>query len=364
MAKYRYELIINKELKKYREYAFNFGQTKDITISVAKSSLKISVTMGTAKQPEEIISSRNYLFSDAIKKAMLLHLIQYSENLPIKTLQVRINGEEKQFTYDKGRPPVYSLTPGQLLRKFPESWQNDALFKNILDQTKSSHGPLMASLYALICSKSKHYETERFVYLWMSMNGLYSHLTELAKPFVPPDKTLGDSEKAKIERFLRINQLGRETPSRGDSVFIAQKVIAALRRYNAPLQPEIFKEPACQSNIRGQIEELIMSETGRKYDIEAGAYLMMGLGYHFRCNMIHSNKPLPLFSYADEDQLSYLRTVSNLLEEYLDNHLYRLFDEGYVDTQIMPEIRKIIDEIPPPNKNKGKQQLNVDKKTS
>lgn len=76
------------------------------------------------------------------------------------------------------------------------------------------------------------------------------------------------------------------------------------------------------------------------FDLTAKGFVMMELGYQLRCQLFHANKPLPLFSFADERELVFLKIVSDLLEEYLDQELYRLFDPKYVTERILPVIEK------------------------
>ena len=57
----------------------------------------------------------------------------------------------------------------------PSNFIEQKTVEGILSKTKTTYDSRIASLYALICSKSKHYEAERFIYLWMAFNGMYGY---------------------------------------------------------------------------------------------------------------------------------------------------------------------------------------------
>ena len=74
------------------------------------------------------------------------------------------------------------------------------------------------------------------------------------------------------------------------------------------------------------------------YKITAYWYLLTQLSYYYRCNLFHGDKPIPLFSYADDIDLKCLRIINDLLESCLDQYLYQWFDPAYLNSEIMPKL--------------------------
>ncbi|MCC8097690.1 MAG: hypothetical protein LIO44_03850 [Eubacterium sp.] len=74
MGKYTYKLILNSESKKAKTYNYNYGSTKGIKLAVAKQSVVISADLTKKYERHEAISKDGYVFPDALKKALLIHI--------------------------------------------------------------------------------------------------------------------------------------------------------------------------------------------------------------------------------------------------------------------------------------------------
>lgn len=344
MARYEYEVIINQEPKGGPVATLSYGPTKDIRLRIGKNKAAIYVTMSVAKTAQQLLSPQERLFAHVLKKVMALHLIRYSRNLTFSRVTIRINGEVTDFSY-RGKPPlIFSLTSGTFHRKFPPSWHQPAVVRGMLAQTRTQQGPVMSSLYALATAKSKHYQAERFFHLWLAINGCYGFLSEKADQLGVSTRSgkRDEPDREQIKRLLRVYGLGNENCSKAQRDLLAPQILSVLRHYDQPITPATFSEPATPDNLVGKIEALLVNpeQPNQRLDISVKGFLMMELGYYFRCQLFHANKPLPLFSYAQEKELTFLQLISDLLEDFLERELFLLFDDLQVEERINPAILK------------------------
>ncbi len=323
-------------------YSFNYGKVKDIRLTISEGKLSIELQMKAKKRADEIFTERNNCFSEALKKGMLFHLILYPKPLPTNNIRIFIdNGEATDWNPEKS-PVIYSLISEGLKRRMPDEWKSaDAVFEYFLKNHKTDQDSLAASLYAFLYSKAKDSETERFQYLWMSMNGLYTHLAALkCSDRKPPDNN-PPSEREKIQVLEEAEGWGTgyvtstSNPKKNEK----ESHLAEM----AHMIEDVLKEPNFE---RSDIEELIWNEfilksfkpnnsdneTDQKINLEG--YLNLWYPYYLRCKIFHANKPVPLFSLAKEVEIRRLKFVNDRLESYLDHNLWKYFDEEYCEQKI------------------------------
>ena len=322
MKKYFYKLIINSEVKRGKSFKYDYKRTKDINIRIKKDSFEIKVGMTKKNNKEDIFKRTNYLIYDAIKKAMLLHLILYSKNIEIKNIELKIDEISINITKED-IVPIYSLINGSLVRKMNNNWSNIELSK-VLSYTKTSSDSIIASLYALIMSKSKSNETERFIYLWMSFNGMYNYIDKLNNP----NKDRADGRG--LEMLAKVFKLGSKGIGRDNRAKIFGKVVRVLENYpNVVITEESHKN---KRDLVRSIEKILLDNN---CEISVYGYFLIYFSYYLRCNVIHANIPLSLFSYDDEVELRRLRIANGLLEEFLDSNLNKCFSDNYVLNNII-----------------------------
>lgn len=65
----------------------------------------------------------------------------------------------------------------------------------------------------------------------------------------------------------------------------------------------------------------------RRYErLTLHGYLLFCLPYYLRCQLLHGEKPLPLFVYKTDERVWVLPILSDLIEGFLDENLWKLFD--------------------------------------
>lgn len=335
------EIIINTESKS--EYLYKFKETK-IKLVIAENIISISMSMEhkkaeNVKTHEGMLHSSDNEFSDAIKHAFLLYVIKYSKHIQIKQAIARIDEEKKTiFLHENNNTfPIHSLINGSLVNghEFPEKWRESKISQVLLARRKSNYNSLDSALSALIYAKSKENETDRFVYLWIAMNGMYQHFFNIAKPLKvfkvlktftvhkgneinntikindPPECLNNPSEKLKMLLFSAFYNLGTERVNKKESI------------------TNILKN--CENNIT-EDDLFHISEELKGHDITPRGYLLLNLAYHYRCNFFHANKKIHIFSYQIEESIKCLCIINNIIEEFVEEELFKWFKDDFVAT--------------------------------
>lgn len=335
MMKHTHILLINRLGKDTVEYKYDFGSTKGIKMTLSEKGISISAELNKVYNEKEMLSGNSYLFPDSLKKALLLYLLKYGKALMIKSMTVKIdNAEVTEVFYEKAKPLIYSMINGDLQRNIPKDFSSDGVFNYLLKTPKSSYKMDIAALFAFLCSKSKEYETERFIYLWTSFNGMYNYLYDLASDEIKKSK----QENQKIRFILKYFNMKEATISNADKNRLANEVISILKSVKAEHIDRNFIET---TGVKNKIEAVLNKSSGEKYEIIAYEYLIVHLAYHFRCKFIHGSKPVILFSYCDDNELHVLKIINDLLEEFIDDNLPHWLDEQYIEDVVKPRIKEI-----------------------
>ena len=339
--KYSYEIIINKVPKRCKEFTYDYSATKGkgIKIRIAQNAIHICANISKLYISDKVVTVTNHIFSDAIKKALLLHIILYSKTICIKSMSVCIDGQiyDIPISGDKIEPPIYSLILDELVSEVPASWQNQNFINKILSSSPSNQDSRWNAVFSTLCAKNKSFEIERFIYLWMAFNGIYGYFSpkiNLCK--LTPLRNI--SEATELEWFIQLHAWGAEHIPRQQSKRIADEVIAIIRKIDVN---KIKSSYDLSDELKSSIEKVLVDPNGNKYNISAYGYLLVSFAYYFRCNVFHADKPLPLFCYADEAVLKCLHLINVLLEEFIDINLPLLFDDTYVDQKFTSRYQQI-----------------------
>ncbi len=329
MNKHEHKIIINKNKSYKYKYTYNFGQTKDVSLELSRNAICITVKLGKKYDKTEMLYKECYLFPDALKKAMTLHLILFSENIDIKTMSVQID-KDKDTVIDTKQghiPPIYSMVNKKLFHKITSEWSKSEI-EGYLKLTKSSNDNRLAALNAFIISKSKEFETERFIYLWTAFNGMYNHFAVLVQNISQKEYR---QDKKKIEFILKLFDIGKETiDKKEDKKIIGRKTVALVKRLYSNNISYAELQNGKYSELAKQLSDfLLKSDSNVPYNISPYGYLLAQFSYYFRCNIIHGDKPYALFSYAEESEIKCLRCINELLDEFIEKNLHMWFDEAY-----------------------------------
>ena len=342
--KYKYAIEINEftDSQDCKKYYYSFGKTENICIALTENSIRVSCEMTVKYDPQRFQSCEIPLFSDAIKKTLLVYLITFSKDIKSNAHQnppqvsFFINDEHQATT----SLPVYSLIPDTLTPKMSAAWGSEKVIENILTYTPSKYDSKIASLFALICAKSKDKENERFMYLWMSINGMYNYISELIER---PGKSK-KREYEKIITMLKLYGMGEKNLRIDDRPSIANQIISAIN--DSWDDKVISAESLSDSGSHRVIGNAIfssLSSIDSQDKITPYGYLLLELPYYFRCTYFHADKPVLL--YAFEHELKCLRALNMIMESFLDRELYKYFSGEYNETYISNKLSKELSHV-------------------
>lgn len=332
--KYEYKLIINQGSECKRHYAYSYSGTKNIVLHIRSGSAMLSFTQTVKRDPEAILSGNDLLCSDAIKKAMLVHLILYGAPLDIRQLQLSVNGKTNDV-YNRAvskLPLVYSMVERKTDHPLPEAWQNPAVISRILNTAKSAYDGRNNALIALLIGKSKLYESEKSLYLWMAVNGFYGFFTEIGKKTDEDDgNTQNKKQKKKSgkgleewkEHKLFRRMLGMEDIAGrlDDSEKTALRLDAMSLLKKCTASPEQFYDDVAADRDTVYTSEL--KEILNRYQLQTGLYtfMTMWLPYQIRCGYFHNSAAMPVFSYREEKLLKALTYTNYFVERMVEERL-------------------------------------------
>ena len=338
MVKHIHRIIINspQQENEINTFIYDFGSTKSIKLSISHGYLFVEAALQKKYDKQEMLSQNQYLFPDALKKALLIHLMLFSESITIQKIQVQIDNEtDCVLDSDNGQAsPLDSMVVGKLVHPFSVKWDNSSI-DGILSQTKSTYDSRTAALFALLYSKCKHFESERFIYLWMAFNGMYNFFSYLISD-VQGIKRITQEYK-KIKCFQRLYQIGEQTISDDQEKKRIAHGVAALIERGLPTITQQYLESDSGKPFCDAIRALLFdSKDGKPLNLSPYGYLLTQFSYYYRCNLIHANKPLALFSYTDESDIRCLTVINSMLEQFIEHNLYLWFDDKYIDNHLRP----------------------------
>ena len=242
-------------------------------------------------------------------------------------------------------PLIYGMSGASLISKMSENWGTPQ-FERILRVTKTKTDRLDASLYALLTAKSKGYVTERFMYLWMSFNGLYGYIAEKAAEY-NDDKAVKrwigqDRGQLKfVSMFFGHSYHALVLKDDKDSFrFDLELALAKVRAED--IEQFIFD---LRNNVDNEyIDSIreILSKYGIQGKMSEYAALSIYFPYLIRCKYFHGEKAIPFFCFKDEHPLPVLRVLNTLLERLLDDNLYRFMNEDELNNELLPRIDAMI----------------------
>lgn len=341
-----YQVKANSIASSPYKYNYKYDKTDNIHLFISKNAFSIEVERTINTPSHEILANR--LFVDGIKKAHLIHTILYGTSVRVKKLTASIDKSETDI-YCASSPDeylIYCLYGKKLVSPFPNDWKNNNVGEFILSvRTENKEYRLIAALNALTMAKSKYFATEKFMYLWMAMNGLYGYIAQIAKEdvFSKSEESWINKERGQIE-FLSIYlgfdfhwiEKGKETEVRTAMESILGTIIET--DYNKLLKA------LDSNNVENSTVNMIHSFFDKNKIIESNPYilLLLWLSYQIRCKYFHSELTLPVYCFSEESPLPALKFLNYLLEQFLDNNLLLFLNNDSLQKSILPRIKNYV----------------------
>lgn len=320
--KHQYQLIINQGHFSRNKFTYAFGRTKNIQLHIHNSKAMIEFSQDAVHSQKSIQTYGDYLCSDAIKKAMLIHLLLYAKPLIIRSLQLSVDGQISHILDDQHKTIVYSMINTNLDSPVTSELKEREIFCNLLNTTKSAYDGRHNALIALLLAKASAYRSEKAMYLWMSMNGLYGFLAHKANEHATNSKariTQEWEEQNFMCLLLGIGKASLHNVSGDDKTRIMQEAMSMVR--TCDMEPESLYDGLKEGQKNTVTEKIGGILAKYNCDMEPYSFLCIWLPYQIRCKYFHSNAAIPLFSYADEPIMEVLRYTNYMVERFVEEHL-------------------------------------------
>ncbi len=254
------------------------------------------------------------LVKNAIKRSLLIYSLIYNRFFLYdvdKKYEVIFDNEpcETENVF-----PVYSMGSENANLGFN---YKDGVLSNIMAIKESARDARIVALTDFIISKAKIFESERFLYLWMAMNGIYNYVWKNRN-----NEKGTESERisylAKIKNFKGV-EFSREEKNH---------VFNWIRDY---LYTELSNSFGCncfEKYAYDKIEEHVWQKTGKKED--GKAFVLFHFCYTLRCKLFHADTSAVLYCLGNDNDWKLLKILNNMLETFLKEELNLAFDDDYL----------------------------------
>ena len=297
-------------------FSFLYGSTKKINVHISKNYADISWELQgkqTTSKEEKLNSYAYNLLKEAIKRAEIIHIIFYNTSINWDRAILKIEDTiGNTFQVDNIESlKTFNMINCQRIREISPKIKDENFIIKMFYRNKTEIETEMASLNAYIFSKYKEFETERFLYLWMSFNGMYSILAR--------ETVKGNQEKLRIEYIL-------EKYFSGGTLLKAEK----RRKYAKQMlllfsstKPDTIMEDAINPNSEfyKKVKDFIDSNYEENNMMNPAGFVIGEVAYLLRCDYFHSDLPIMLVAFENDYELKALMCINSFLESFLDNHL-------------------------------------------
>ncbi len=328
-----HEICINAIPKRAPMFSVTIGNKKQqtVTLRVGADKLSVSCELSTRSTPGSSLSAWSTALARGIKAAMLLHILQYGRELRVRKLFWRLGeGPLTEFIPEKSGPFVYSLLRSPGPYRLSDDWKREEIVRTVLALSQKETDRRIAALYSYLMSKTERNQTERFRSLWTAMNGLYGFLTY---ELLHKEKKTCETEQIRLLHSLYSNASYFVTEKERN--LVAKKLDILVFRY--PGIARELQDPA--SAAASEASAIILegcADARSKGAADPFWHFLLHQSYYDRCQLFHAERPVKLLSFAEESEIILLRTLGNLMEDYLDRNLHRWFDEAYIEKTIRP----------------------------
>ena len=269
-------------------------------------------------------------------KTSMAWLVRYGRIIPIQRVTVGVDDGPETVVYDAENPgggsPPYSAFNYSGKVSLPEEYRYEHVMSTILSISRTKLSYRMASLNALLLAKMKSGRSsasdivERFSNSWTALNGYYNFVAYRARP----SARLSDRDKMGIS--LRFHGLGNCAVMQKHGAQLARVAIQAM---DAASTPDGLATPDAELQLAllsAKIGAFTLGDGTKPYEsLELYGYLLFCLPYYFRCQLLHGEKQLPLFVYETDERVWCLPLPSDLIVDFLDKNLWKLFDSSELD---------------------------------
>lgn len=357
------------------EFGFKYKYSHTyFLLKISENCFVIETEMSYTGTIDDILSSKVGYFRDALLKAVMIYRLKYPDPIDQQRLTVSIDGTQKVL-FDKSKnnnlPLVYSMLDEKLFRPFSDYMKSDEIINWYINKAKSSYSDAISAYFAYLYSKTKEYESEKFFYLWIAMNGFcngiyqafikkYGKFKKYTKnksgiiKYINKDKDLTESEIIWLTSV--IFGLGKKSIPQKQSELIARNVISVFRDCkHTEYNKKMFDDKDLSDRIKSKVysrENPPDDENKRlkntvyspdPFDITPYGYTLLWLSYYIRCTRFHANKPIILLCLIDDHDMRCLTILNCLIEEFLEENFHYLINEKDLNALLEKRVNVVRD---------------------
>lgn len=312
--KYTYRLTINSDDFNSKEIiTFPYASNK-VDIVVKNGKAKATTVIGKDYLQEDIANSYLCkLMREAISRINIIHSLKFGKSISINSLNLsKYLGDKKKFELDLIAIIDCLFSYDKLIGEIPESLKTEENLRKIVSNYKTKQAGREAAIYAYLFSKTKSYPPEKFIYLWMTLNGVYNYMFKTGK----------GRDRECINKLLQHYNLGNEISTRKKRAAIAIKIKQLLEQSGSVDSILDQLKDTNDNDLKSKIKEVL--DKNKLYNIQPYGYIIMDYAYYYRCNIYHADKPLPLSLCKDDSDYKSIAVINDLLEEFLDDKLVEI----------------------------------------
>lgn len=363
---FTYEIEINPEKKPTEIHEFTFSchigynSHKHYSFFIGRQYARIQYLM-SKKQSIEYIVKNSSAFKEAIRKSLLLHVINENEGLLIEKIALNVNSEITVFTSDNAHFPfIFSMLNGSDLQ-LPDSWKAADFIQMIVVPSTSQHNndTRFAALASFLLSRCRRqFYIERFSSLWTAMNAYYNFIGSAYEKRLLEEINNGRTEKIKWKDLQkkRLNLTRNDSGSISALMYLQkpetlkpteedEKKVIKAKMYDSVSvllqklsQEEI--EDLYRITLRGlsdQEQSMLpdrykpIQNVADQLHIPTYTFLLLQFPYYWRCNYFHGNKPTTIISAFNDRSIAVLRTINYFLDSFLCDEIPKLLRDDFFD---------------------------------
>lgn len=189
-------------------YVGDYSDTFEFTFGSSRTKLFITISEKKITIDKPTGKLYNKAVQDAWRKAVLIYRMKYNNDLNCDEINIEVQDGDGVTPADIKEWIGKTLLEQGFDSSLGSNWMDNDFLNIITHNTKSDvlNNPAFASMYNYLASKTKKYDMDRFLYLWIALNGYYNALTwiSLGKK---TDELFSIKEAAENERFVLSDEI-------------------------------------------------------------------------------------------------------------------------------------------------------------
>lgn len=338
MRKRQYCIVVNGCPSSHKTIQYSYHPIKDIELSLSKNKALVRFVSALQVNPCQLFA-RNNVFSDAVSKACVLHILRFGKPLDMKSIAITADGEEIfAAPTEESLPLEYVFGKWKTPTIVCDCYEDAARYYASFPRSRQGH--LHAAIHAYFLSKPQCDEVVRFAYLWMAVNGMYSHLWQCFEAAAAQvGKTPSKSDEIlKIElmhAYLNSSEKPSGSWSREKRLKVNSKLHGALAKASQELSLDNLQP----------IEDILRKEDVPCY-MTARTYIALELGYQLRCELFHGGKPIRLCVLKGDYETARYWLVNQLLTDIVEKNLFMWTAREGKENSLQREVIRFVDMLP------------------